>query len=328
MTISRLMAMMATVTLLTFSASAATAGTPATLWSTPEHQRFKAAFSDVNASAITVTLQARSPFDPMNAYAVVLASNSGTPAMFSGNLTGINGARFKVVTDQSAPERVALWLRGSSGRIWTCEAQFTTVTNTCTVNFVPFDRTKATWTAPLGMPAAQVGPAWAADLASVDQLGVYVKQSSLDAQTLAIGDFQLEGQDYTTEFAQLSRLERILWSDYRVIDTSAVHGDIGKNTDSDDDGLTDLEERIAGTDPGLARSVFEIRIVAQSDEEALLQWPCVEGATYTILSRSTMDAAPQVVASGLRPTSEELAAGTMTRPAQGAATAYYELNVQ
>lgn len=60
-------------------------------------------------------------------------------------------------------------------------------------------------------------------------------------------------------------------------------------TDTDHDGISDLAESLAGTDPKNASSIFSVsQITNNSDGSLTLQWPAVVGKTYTLLTSSTL----------------------------------------
>jgi hypothetical protein len=52
--------------------------------------------------------------------------------------------------------------------------------------------------------------------------------------------------------------------------------------DSDCDGMSDVREEVAGTDPFDAASVFAVREVAASAGGIQLTWSSVEGKTYSV----------------------------------------------
>ena len=60
-------------------------------------------------------------------------------------------------------------------------------------------------------------------------------------------------------------------------------------TDTDRDGISDLDEFLAGTDPTSASSIFSVsQITVNADGSLTLQWPAVVGKTYTLLTSSAL----------------------------------------
>ena len=66
----------------------------------------------------------------------------------------------------------------------------------------------------------------------------------------------------------------------------ALYGDLAPGVDSDGDGLTNLEEYLAGTHPGQINSALEITMLAMTGAQARVSWDTVAEKNYR-LQKST-----------------------------------------
>lgn len=296
------------VSILAIATAAATAGKTATQWTVPEPEQNETEFSSLDSPAITVKLLEHSATS-LRAYALVLAQGgTGTNAFFTGDYSALSGLRFKIVSDGKALGTLQLFLRGTNNIVWVSkQLAAPTTNNVAIINYCSLDRVTGGWQGLVGTEA-EMNAAWAAALADVESIGlrIFQKRNSV-AQMLAIADFRLETDGHLTEPASLSRMESILWNQYEVLAMASVSGD----ADNDGDGLTDLEEAIAGTNPGLASSVFDLRILSTAAEGTLLEWPCVDGGRYDVMTRTDLTQTPVVIATGLLPSAADLTAGKM-----------------
>jgi len=99
------------------------------------------------------------------------------------------------------------------------------------------------------------------------------------------------------------------------------------NADSDGDGLNNLREYIAGTNPQDAASSLEfVNVVEESPGVVLVEWSSVPGKSYTVLGSRTLSAIPsdyQVIQTGIT------AQGTFSRYRDTSATGnrFYRVRV-
>jgi len=70
--------------------------------------------------------------------------------------------------------------------------------------------------------------------------------------------------------------------------TAANSGNAADNADPDADGMTNLQEFTAGTDPGDAASVFRVSGMIVKGDEVQLTFPTVAGKTYRLESSDTL----------------------------------------
>lgn len=69
--------------------------------------------------------------------------------------------------------------------------------------------------------------------------------------------------------------------------------------DSDDDGISDWEEAIAGTDPYNSASYFAITGTSIVPEGCVIYWDSVIGRRYTVLWSNDLTSGFEVMASGI-----------------------------
>lgn len=80
------------------------------------------------------------------------------------------------------------------------------------------------------------------------------------------------------------------WEAAHQLDPHDATGDNGAAGDPDQDGLTNLEEYLAGTDPQLAASRLAISAVDLNDAETLIRFAAVAGKTYTVVFTDSLAA--------------------------------------
>jgi hypothetical protein len=107
-------------------------------------------------------------------------------------------------------------------------------------------------------------------------------------------------------------------------------GNADPNADPDHDGVSNLREYVAGTDPTDPNSLFEfIKIEALPAGETKVQWRSMAAKTYTLLRSATLSANPAqfiVVRTGI-PATPPLNTFT-NEPAPGSSHCFYLLKVE
>lgn len=117
-----------------------------------------------------------------------------------------------------------------------------------------------------------------------------------------------------------------VWERYYFLNAGGVDPD----DDPDNDGLTNLGEHIAGTDPLDPTSYFSIRDwftgnAPINKNAMILSWPSVAGRTYKILQAETLKGPYVAIRSGIDATPPE---NTATIDTTGADSAFYKILVE
>lgn len=116
------------------------------------------------------------------------------------------------------------------------------------------------------------------------------------------------------------------WERYYFLNAGGVDPD----ADPDKDGLTNLGEYIAGTDPLDKASFFSIRNMfsdhsSVAENTVVLVWPSVEGRTYKILYAETLDSSFTVIQSGIVATPPE---NTESIDTTGGDSGFFKIQVE
>jgi hypothetical protein len=215
--------------------------------------------------------------------ATVVACNAGGEPAFAGNYTamGVSAVSFKIRSEKtvSSPVLVQIVLRSSvSGRVWRNESvAASAVQGEWISNQVSFDRASG-WKRD---GSGDFDAMWAADLQSVEMIGVRLAQPGREAMSYTVAEFVITGSFGTTP-GFLTPLEKALKDRFGVTAVSELT-DAQKTADADADGMTDVAEILSENDQDYANSIFVAEIVSVTDAGVLVKWACVAGSRYTVI---------------------------------------------
>ena len=126
---------------------------------------------------------------------------------------------------------------------------------------------------------------WASALRSVNYVGIAVDRTGQASQTITVDSFILAGVGFVTPPAMLLAFGDALEARFGVRNYSDLTA-AQKALDTDKDGMTDVDEILAGTNPDNKNSVFAANVVKTTAEGVTIRWSCVNGGVYT-LSRTS-----------------------------------------
>lgn len=204
------------------------------------------------------------------------ANREGGNAEFIGDYIGarVTAIAFNIRMEGSCTTEISMYLVGGSGRVWRYDDLVIPArAGEWAVNRVSTEMTK--WI----LPGSGLS-AWEQDLADVERIGFTITQRGGAAQTCSVQGLTLLSDYIPT---QADMLRRRLQDHFgpnvqSVADLDALQ----LSMDSDRDGRTDLDQIMAGEDPGLAVEILSLT----PDEGATIGWPYVQGKSYTVLRMS------------------------------------------
>jgi hypothetical protein len=139
----------------------------------------------------------------------------------------------------------------------------------------------------------------------VSYVGLLIERSGFANQIVTVDSFILAGTGFITPPANLLSFGDALEARFGV----RSYGDLTaaqKAQDADKDGMTDVDEILAGTNPDNKNSVFAATVVSTSSSGVTIRWPCVNGGVYTVSrSRDLVSGTFSALADGYRLTASQ-----------------------
>ena len=229
---------------------------------------------DGTATVVNEALQLgfaqKSIYDFTGEMGLIYANDTASDGRFVGNyaVSGITDVSFDIKRN-ALRNGVSLILFSSTGRSWSHSVPDTSV-----------DGAFANVTLPLVFSAEWASSEttatpdmWAADLTCVTKIGLYAERSGSAAQAITLDNFKVVGPwggTFVGGVPESWLLENKLGTGPGVADQDADH-----------DGMSNLAEFLAGTDPNNASSVFRVDIVRNADGKAAVSWQHEKGQPRT-----------------------------------------------
>ncbi|NQU41411.1 MAG: hypothetical protein HQ523_15800 [Lentisphaerae bacterium] len=219
---------------------------------------------------------------------------------FVGNYpaAGIVSVKFKVATDGHVPADFSVVLAHGSEAWQSRTVQLSSTPGEWVQNTVGFDRADDQWQYAVGR-GVNPDVAWQVALNDVNALGLRIQSEyNNDAQTVMIKDFVLVDSDGTEHPGNLTPLGNALWARFRV----GKIADVGAQgaLDSDNDGVSDLNEVLAGTDENDGQDKFIAEVLEVTDSGVTIRWAsAVEWATYNVYRSTSLADGFALVGEGL-----------------------------
>ena len=244
--------------------------------------------------AVTVNFVDRSGF-PQEGSCLLAVGGSPEASEFAGNYTaaGIEGISFRIKSSiGQIPDhqtRVLLWGNSNPYSVmWSGPSVVVSESPGEWAQYsISLDREEGGWAT--GTPEKYVD--WEDDLTHVYMVGIKLVPGSSEAQALTVDDFVLVGDGFTTTPATLIPILAKLRARFNRGDIDSMSdltaGELA--ADADGDGLTDVEEILAGTDADDAGSRLMAEIVSTDPQAGItIRWKAVGGNRYTVSRSSSL----------------------------------------
>jgi len=197
---------------------------------------------------------------------------------------GMKNLAFKLNATTNAMS-VSVILKGAANDVaWKYPVSVSQGAGTWTTNIIPLALDGGWYQFKRG-DGNSYGSQWTQDLASVSYVGLKIDRGGFSNQIATIDSFILAGTGFMTPPATLLSFGDALEAIFGKRNYSDLTAE-QKAQDSDKDGMTDVNELLAGTDPNSPNSVFAVTVVRSSGSGVTIRWSCVNGGVYTV-SRST-----------------------------------------
>jgi len=265
------------------------------------------------SAAVTVAFAAKPSSAPPSLRQCELIAGNASGA-FSGNVlaNGADGISFKIAGDGSQPSLNQVIIRAprtdTEDFVWTSTSiAVSAVPGEWTTCVVPLNRSAGGWTCQYGTDAwgeNEYQELWDGNITKVSAMSVLIRPGTDAAESYSVSEFQIIG-DAGAYTAVLSPLEA-----YFGVSSFGELTDEQKLQDSDGDGMSDINEIVAGMDPNNAESVLALTKIAPIEGGYEIEWPVVIAGTYGVLRSSDLGSGFELIAGGL--TAD--ATGSMTYP--------------
>lgn len=266
---------------------------PAT-W-TPNEESGVRAIETETYGLVSVEFRDRTGF-PENAVAVLAAGGDAEASVFAGNYlaAGIEGVSFKLRNSEGfLPDLKQSYLfirpqEDAGGMEWRSKnINWGTEPNVWAESAVSLNKTLGQWET--DAPAELVN--WSDDLQHVYAIGLRIAAGNPAQQTFEVDDFVLVGDGFTTAPASLTPIILALRERFQRYDINSLSDLTAEEAaaDEDEDGMSDLSELLAGTNPDDGSDKFMAQVAAVDAAGITISWKGVAGGRYTISKATTLD---------------------------------------
>lgn len=271
---------------------------------------------------VTVEFERQGQLSPPKTYDLIVGGTSPSSA-FTGDLSNYTGIRFRILGDgaQSAGLKVSILatdIYTDDTRRWKhTDARVSPNPHEWMINTVPLAHPldDAVWTPLWDYSAYRFSPEknWEQDLQAVDMIVLSITPDGSSDENYSISQFQLVSDDGVTEPAQLTPIQAY-FPEYQTLQEVIDAGLADQDTDGD--GMSDVDEIIAGMDPHSSASVFAASMQMTADGN-VIAWDGVLGANYAVLRSTDLTKNFQMIASDIPAHATGPKTFTDTSPVEG-----------
>jgi hypothetical protein len=213
----------------------------------------------------------------------LVTGGSPETSPFAGDYVagGMKHLAFKLSANTNVTLVSAILRSTTSGTEWKFPVQVPRTPNEWGVMTVPIEWDSRWYQ---NSPGDGNGGSWSQAIQSVSYVGVLVERSGFANQIVTVDSFILAGTGFITPPAHLLSFGDALEARFGVRNFKDLTAS-QKAQDLDGDGMKDVDEILAGTNPDNRNSVFAATVVSTTSSGVTIKWPSVSGGVYTV-SRS------------------------------------------
>lgn len=230
---------------------------------------------------------------PLAAANDLLAASLFAGDVFQGDFTQIDSIAFKLKTSVVFPYVVSnpvvrLELITPSAQpigysAWSYRRlQPPTQADTWTIYQIPM-RLDAGWTNDYWaiQDGINLSDKWNEELVNVTNVTVRTAKQGLFEQSFSVDRFILVGSDFASPAGRLVELGDALRDRFGKTRLDEL-SELDREADTDKDGMSDVNEIVAGSDWNDANSAFKVEVVEMGAGGVTIRWTCVPGGIYTV----------------------------------------------
>ncbi len=226
----------------------------------------------------------------------LIVGGTSPSSLFKGDLSEYTAIRFKILSDGTVAT-VKVRMNAPMRPWFNATPSIVGAAGDWTVNTIPFLIAQG-WTSPWAWENWAYTPSetFTTDMKAIENMVLTLTPNGAVAQSYTISQFQLISDAGATLAAQLTPIGQYFDGVSSIDELTAAQ----RAQDSDGDGMSDLNEILAGMDPLDSSSLFAAKL-AVTDNGNRIDWQGAFGETYGVLRSTDLTAGFVYIAVDLSP---------------------------